>query len=347
MRSPSVAITIVTFNSARYISNCLQYVFEQDYPGIKVIVVDNASSDGTATLIEQYGDRITFVRGAKNTGFAAAHNLVIALTDADWVLTLNPDVRLTPDFVSKAVSAGESDGRIGSVSGKLLRMTPAFDPLAPGTIDSTGIYFTPQLRHFDRGSGEPERGDYDHFEYVFGVTGAAGFYRRTMIEEVSLNGEFFDNDFFAYREDADLAWRAQLLGWKCLYAPNAIAYHVRNVLPSNRRSVSAAINMHSVKNRFLMRIKNITGDLYLRHFFAITSRDLLIIGACILGEWSSLRAFALVIGNFRRTFLKRKQIMSRRRVNSHEIARWFSSVPVCFPALELASKITAPAVTPR
>ena len=94
-------------------------------------------------------------------------------------------------------------------------MGPDFDIPAAKTLDSTGIYFTPSLRHFDRGSGEPDRGAYEHFQYVFGVTGAVALYRRAMIEDVSICGEFFDNDFFAYREDADLAWRAQLLGWKC------------------------------------------------------------------------------------------------------------------------------------
>ncbi len=143
-------------------------------------------------------------------------------------------------------------------------------------------------------------------------------------------GEFFDNDFFAYREDADLAWRAQLLGWKCLYVPDAVAYHVRNVLPTNRRAVSANVNMHSVKNRFLMRIKNITADLYLRHFLAITLRDLLVIGGCFLREFSSIRAFPLVFRLSGRMLRKRREIMRRRRVDSQYMAAWFSDKPVSF-----------------
>jgi len=87
-----------------------------------------------------------------------------------------------------------------------------------------------------------------------------------MIEDVSLGGEFFDPDFFVYREDADVAWRAQLMGWRCLYTPHARGYHVRSVLPGNRRALPGIINMHSVKNRFLMRIKNMTGDLYKRNW---------------------------------------------------------------------------------
>src|ERR1044071_5783653 len=90
---------------------------------------------------------------------------------------------------------------------------------------------------------------------------------------ISLDGEFFDSDFFVYREDADVAWRAQLMGWNCIYAPLARGYHVRNVLPGNRRALPPEINMHSVKNRFLMRIKNISPDLYRRNWFSITVRS--------------------------------------------------------------------------
>lgn len=337
MNAPAVSITIVTFNSARYIAKCLQYVFEQDYPNIDVIVIDNASGDETAALLEQFGTRIRFVRNTENVGFAQGQNQAIALTESDWVLTLNPDVRLSPGFVSKAVRAGECDKQVGSVSGKLLRMAANFEIPAAKMLDSTGIYFTPSLRHFDRGSGEPDRGAYDQFEYVFGVTGAAALYRRQMIDDISVNGEFFDSDFFAYREDADLAWRAQLLGWKCLYAPNAIAYHVRNVLPSNRKSLPAAINMHSVKNRFLMRIKNITADLYARHFFAITLRDAVVIGGCLLREFGSLRAFPLVIVSYRKMLAKRKEIMRRRRVDSAYMISWFSGHPVNFSAAEITA----------
>src|SRR5450756_1279264 len=123
--------------------------------------------------------------------------------------------------------------------------------------------------------------------YVFGACAAAALYRRTMIDDVSIDGEFFDPDFFVYREDADVAWRAQLLGWRCIYTPHARGYHVRNVLPGNRRALPAVINMHSVKNRFLMRIKNMSADLYWRNWFSITARDLMVVFCCLVWEHSS------------------------------------------------------------
>ena len=145
-----------------------------------------------------------------------------------------------------------------------------------------------------------------------------------MITDISLEGEFFDADFFAYREDADLAWRAQLYGWKCLYTPLALAYHVRHVLPEKRSSLPSLINMHSVKNRWLMRIKNITPDLYARHFLAITARDCLVIAGCLLREFSSLRGFLIVARLWPLTWAKRRVIMQKRRVSNEYMAAWFT-----------------------
>jgi GT2 family glycosyltransferase len=135
-----------------------------------------------------------------------------------------------------------------------------------------------------------------------------------------------------YREDADVAWRAQLYGWRCLYTPAARGYHVRNVLPGNRRALPPEINMHSVKNRFLMRLKNMTPDLYRRNWFSITVRDSMVIGCCLLRERTSLKAFWYVIKNWRRILSKRREIMQRRRVDDAYMASWFRYAPVSRPA---------------
>ncbi len=333
----SVSVTIVTCNSAGVIGRCLPYVLNQNYPNVQIVVVDNASHDETPQILRQFEQRARIVYNRENMGFAAGQNQAIALTDSDWVLALNPDVRLTPNFIATLVAAADPHPEIGSVSGKLLSATPDLEIPANPALDSTGIYFTPGLRHFDRGSRQFDDGRYDRLEYVFGVTGAAALYRRTMIRDVSISGEFFDSDFFAYREDADLAWRAQLLGWKCLYTPRAVAYHVRRVLPENRRSLPAILNMHSVKNRFLMRVKNITPDLYLRHLLSISFRDALVLGGCLLSETASLRAFPLLLRSLPRTWSKRKEIMRRRRVTGKYMRAWFAPLPVSYPAPELAA----------
>jgi GT2 family glycosyltransferase len=232
-----------------------------------------------------------------------------------------------PDFLARLVEASAIDSEVGTVCGKLLSINDDLVPSIEPKLDSAGMFFTPAIRHFDRGWGEPDDGRFQQMEYVFGASAAAALYRREMIADVSDFGEFFDPDFFAYREDADVAWRAQLLGWRCVYTPDAVGYHVRRVVEGNRRAVPAVLNMHSVKNRFLMRIKNMTGDLYRRHWLPVTVRDVLVAGGCLLCEQTSLPAFWHVAKAFRRALRQRKRIMSRRRVSDESLAQWFSAEP--------------------
>jgi GT2 family glycosyltransferase len=327
-----VSVTLVTYNSGRFIRRCLESVLEQNYPHLEVIIIDNASTDGTADILEQFADKCRIHYNQENIGFAAAQNQAIAISQGQWVLALNPDVLLMKDFIEELVIAGNLDKKVGTVCGKLLSISASFDLPEEQLVDSTGIYFTPMLRHLDRGSLEPDKGHYLNFEYVFGATAAAALYRRKMIDDILIQGEFFDSDFFVYREDADVAWRAQLLGWRCLYSPKACGYHVRSVLPGKRGALPPEINMHSVKNRFLMRIKNMTPHLYRRNWLAITGRDLVVIAACLLHEHSSLKAFAFVFKNWRRVLAKRREIMNRRRVEDDDLASWFSFQPVSRPA---------------
>ncbi len=338
-----VSVTLVTYNSGRFIKRCLESVLAQKYPNLEIIIVDNASTDGTVDILEPFASRCRIYYNEKNIGFAAAQNQAISLSSAEWVLTLNPDVLLLPNFIQNLVEAGNVDPKVGTVCGKLLSILATFDLPEEQLVDSTGIYFTPNMRHLDRGSQEIDQGHYLNFEYVFGATAAAALYRRSMIEDIAIQDEFFDPDFFVYREDADVAWRAQLFGWRCLYTPLARGYHVRNVLPGNRRALPPEINMHSVKNRFLMRIKNMTPDLYRRNWFAITSRDIVVLGACLLHEHTSLKAFGYLAQNWRRVWQKRQEIMRRRKAKDDYISSWFSFQPISRPAARPSARARAKA----
>jgi GT2 family glycosyltransferase len=152
-----------------------------------------------------------------------------------------------------------------------------------------------------------------------------------MIEDAAIDAELLDNNFFYYREDADLSWRCQLLGWRCLYAPRAVGHHVRRVLPTNRRSLPTAINLHSTKNRFLMRINNITAGVYGKVAVAATIRDLGILIYLVLFERSSLPGLLWIMRNFRKLMSKRRVIIERARTSDSELKRWFSSYPVSIP----------------
>ena len=328
---PLVSVTVVTYNSGRFIRRCLESVLEQRHRPLEVIVIDNASTDGTCDILERFEDTCCVVYNEENVGFAAAQNQAIAIARGAWVLTLNPDMFLLSDFVSSLIAAAASDPRIGTVCGKLLMVDAAFDLEGSQRLDSTGMYFTPMLRHKDRGCMETNNGHYLKREYVFGATAAAACYRREMIEDISVEGEFFDSTFFTYREDADVAWRAQLLGWKCVFDPRASAYHVRRLRPGMRNQLPPEINMHSVKNRFLMRIKNITPRLYLRNLLPITVRDIGILAYCLAVERTSLRAFYHLVRDFDSALRKRRLIQARRRVDDGYMANWFRYHPVSFP----------------
>jgi GT2 family glycosyltransferase len=165
-----VSVTIVTYNSGRFIKRCLESVLAQRYPFKQIIIVDNASSDGTIDILEQFEDRCQVYYNEENVGFAAAQNQAIQLSGGDGVLTLNPDVLLLPNFIQALVDAGQLDSKIGSVGTTMCQ--PPEIPEQP-VVDSTGIYFNPMPRHLDRGSQEVDNGHYLQYEYVFGATAAA------------------------------------------------------------------------------------------------------------------------------------------------------------------------------
>jgi GT2 family glycosyltransferase len=339
--SKSVCVTLVTYNARQYIEPCLESILQQSYSPLEVVVVDNASMDGTRGVLARYENVIRVSYNNSNIGFAAAQNQAIARSSSDWVLVLNPDVVLAPDFVEHLMAGTSMDPRVGTICGRLLAIGRDLKIPNKPLIDSAGLYFTPAMRHFDRGWHEPDDGRFRQMEYVFGASAAAAIYRREMIADISDGRNFFDPDFFAYREDADVAWRAQLLGWRCLYVPSAVGHHVRTVNPVNRHQVPAVLNMHSVKNRFLMRVKNMTSGLYRKFWMPTTGRDLLVLGGCLLREPKSLPAFWHIARCFHRSLAWRRKIMSRRQVSDEVLAHWFSSQPSAQPVDKVALEVGA------
>jgi GT2 family glycosyltransferase len=296
----AVSIVLVTWNSAQYLQRCLDGIRRQTHPDVELIVVDNASDDESRD--------VATIQNEKNRGFAAAVNQALGHASGELVQLVNPDCFLEPDYIATLLGAFD-DPRVGSATGKLLR--------ASGDgVDSMGIRMTRSGRHLDID-------DPDVHGEVFGVSGAAAMYRMSFLRDVAIDGEVFDEDFFAYREDADLAWRGRLFGWKAVCEPRAVAHHVRRVTPDVRRELPDEINMHSVKNRFLLRMKNEGAYLALRNAPFELTRDAMVIGAALTIERSSLPALKWVWRNRARVLAKRRIIQSRRKVSDRELARWF------------------------
>lgn len=335
--SARVLIGIVTYNSGQHLRACLESLNAQTYRDFSVSVWDNASTDETSTVIASFGDSLDSTHFSEsNLGFCAAHNRLISSAASDYVLALNPDVVLDSHFLETLILEMDRDPRAGSATGKLFRWHKKPSGSAPQNadkkiLDTTGIYMTPNQRHFDRGSGELDIGQYEKLEYVFGASGAAALYRRSMLEDIRNGNEYFDESFFAYREDVDLAWRAQWMGWRCLYIPEASGYHARRVLPERRSTLPDAINMHSFKNRFLLRIKNMDPGTYARFFVPITLRDAAAVVYVLACEWSSLRGIPLLVRAWPGAWALRKSMKTRRRATAQEIRSWFSYSPVAKP----------------
>jgi GT2 family glycosyltransferase len=307
-----VAVNIVTFNSSGDIGVCLESLREQTFQDFEIHILDNASMDDTLKRIEPF-DVAYVTRSPVNIGFCKAHNELAARFPSEYVLFLNPDTILEPAFLDELVRAMDAKPEAASATGKLLRLDGK-------TIDSTGIIMLREQRHLDRGADLPDTGQYEEPGEVFGASGAAAMYRRKALDDVAIDGQFLDEDFFAYREDADLAWRCRLYGWSSIYVPAAVGLHRRRVTPERRRALPKEINYHSVKNRFLLRLNNMTGTLYWRDFWPITKRDAAVIGYVLVREWSSIPALLYVVRHLPRLLRKRKTIQARIRT---EPLDWF------------------------
>ncbi|WP_317983790.1 glycosyltransferase family 2 protein [Paenibacillus spiritus] len=325
MKTKKVTVHIVTYNSAGDIAGCLAAVRQQEYPVAEILVVDNASTDGTREAVLVFGTEETpepvpdgdpsskasntpvrLISNPVNTGFAPAHNQAIAASEADYILVLNPDVTLEPDYVSRLVAVMEANPRIGSATGKLLSKAD------PNIVDSTGLVMNRMRRAFDRGMGEPA-GNWTESGEVFGVSGAAAMYSRRMIEEISIEGEFFDGDFFAYKEDVDVAWRARLLGWTAYYDAEAIAYHERGWKTSGRTTRPLFIRRMSYMNRYKMLAKNEPARSLLTTLLVSLPYELAVHGYMLLREPKVLTAWGSFFRQWSVLRRKRKQIQERRK----------------------------------
>ncbi|MDQ0115241.1 glycosyltransferase family 2 protein [Paenibacillus harenae] len=249
----SVSVCIVTYNSAKHIASCLEALSGQVHPIDRIVIVDNASTDDSSKIIKAYQAQsnipIQLIENSFNNGFAGGQNQALNAYEADYAVVLNPDVSLHPLYISDIVAVMEHEPLVGSATGQLLFADDQ------SIVDSTGLAMSGTRHATDRGMGESADRWLLSGE-VFGVSGAAAVYLRRMINDISLEGQFFDETFFAYKEDVDVAWRARRLGWRSYYVHTAKALHGRGWKKNARSSIPLFVRQHSYMNRFYTLIKN-------------------------------------------------------------------------------------------
>ena len=320
-------VSIVTMNDEVFLEACLRSLQAQSMH-CRIKVFDNASTDKTREIVRDLN--VELVESSENLGFSKGHNVNLRGQEFETVLFLNADTSLDRRFLEELAESLSADDEVGIAGGKLFQMDDTGHKVTRDgspVLDSTGIYFTPSQRHFDRGNGELDRGQYERKQLLVGITGAAMLCRKSMLDDLGFGDEYLDADFFAYREDADLGWRAQLRGWKVLYNPEATGLHRRCVLPSRRRHLNPLINFHSLKNRYLMRLKNMDSAVRRRCFPYMYLRDVGIFSYVCLVERSSFPAFGEVRRLRPRFLEKRSVIQGRRRAAPGALASWFSFRP--------------------
>lgn len=316
---PAVAVQIVTYNSAQTIAQTLSAVLTQTIEPHSLLVIDNASTDETVKIVQEM--EIQLLQNTENIGYAAAHNQGLMMHTSDYVLTLNPDIMLEPDFIEQLSTVLEQNSDLGSASGCLLRTDNLDEPTT--TVDACGLHMSRSRRQYLRYENAPIATVPDEPFPIMGPDGAAAFYRRAMLEDIMLDGEIFDTDFFMHKEDVDVCWRAQLLGWQSVCVPTARALHVRHFRPGQRSHVALDIRRIALRNRYLLMIKNDRVLHLLYDLPWIIAYDMAILGYVLLLERSSLSVYRDVLRLYRTTLHKRNQIIKRRRTSAQDMRQWF------------------------
>jgi GT2 family glycosyltransferase len=214
-QEPLVSVIIPNWNGAEHLPTCLDALDAQTWPHVEIIVADNASTDGSQALIRGRYPHVRLVELAENRGFAGACNAGIRAAAGQIIALLNNDTQAAPDWLMEVVAAFERHPEAGMVASKML----LFD--RRDTLHTAGDLYRVDGIPVNRGVWQLDNGRYDREEYVFSACGGSAAYRRAMLDRIGP----LDDDFFFSCEDVDLAWRAQLAGWKCVYAPRAVVYH--------------------------------------------------------------------------------------------------------------------------
>jgi GT2 family glycosyltransferase len=321
--NPLITVVVLNWNGMKVIERCLDSLKAQTYTPLEIIVVDNASTDGSGDWISRRFPDLKLIVNEKNLGFGGGNNIGIRASQGKYIMMLNNDTRLDPNCIEEMKTAIEKDGRYGACASKILLENE------DNLIDAAGIVVFPD--GLSIGRGRLEKGDrYDEEVEVFFASGCACLYRREMLEDIGL----FDEDFFAYADDTDMGWRAQLASWKCIYSPKAIVYHFHSASSGTYSPLKAFL---VERNRIWVAIKNFPFFLLLAGQFCTFWRYLLqtygaFIGRGAAGRFSGdfskrelvkilMRVYLSLWKTFPLMLKKRRIIQKKKRISNRQVYR--------------------------
>ncbi len=306
---PAISVVVLNYNGKRYLESCLGSLEKQTFRDFEVILVDNGSSDGSVEYVEDNFPWVRVIALEENLGFCGGNNVGIRAARGEYVALLNNDTEVEPRWLEELKTALNNNDQVGFCASRMLVHGQ------PHTIDTVGDVFYACGVGGKRGYLEQDNGQYDEAEYVFGACAGAAIYRRAMLDDVGL----LDEDFFAYDEDIDLSFRAQLRGYKCLFVPAAIVYH--RIGSTLGRDSDFWLYL-SRRNMLYVLLKNMPAPLLLRNLHYILAYFLLgDLLSVLRGRGKQIwRARLDNLKNLSKTLGKRKAIQRRRRVSDRYIA---------------------------
>ena len=269
------------------------------------------------------------------SGFSRAINRGIRESSGELVMFCNADLFPTDTYLAEIGEFFDSHPRAGAAIGKLLRYDLATDE-PTDVIDSAGLLLTRQRRMTPRGEGSRDTGQFDAECEVFAIDGAAIVARRAALDEISVAGEYLDENFVAHKEDHDVSWRLRLAGWECWYAPKAVAYHGRTTrglgstgylsavraFHRNEQEKSLAVRTHAMKNQWLMLLKNEDGYNFVRDLPFILAREALVLAHNLFFSPRALAAIPRTLEILPETLRKRRAAKAKQRMAPRSLRKW-------------------------
>src|SRR5271157_262731 len=280
---PAVSVVIPSLDGEKLLPVVLESLRLQTFQDFDVVVVDNGSKDHSLELLKSRYPEVLVVALQRNLGFAGAVNRGIEASASEFVSVLNNDIELDPRWLEELHTTLIEHPEAGAAGPKMMMY------FERNRINILGLRLNRTGEVELIGAGEDDHGQYDQMRYVFGVSAGAALYRRKMFDEIGL----FDEQFFANYEDADLAFRAQLAGYKALYVPAAVAYHMVGSTIRRRKYLSTYLNN---RNRIIFLWKNMQAETVEKYFLTIFRREAGLLLKRILLNFYKLRTFYYLKG---------------------------------------------------